>query len=282
MVTVKDSMGNSPSPQPVTINVTNVEEKPGAVAAPTVVSTDLGNDPTTYDLKVIWYSPEDTGDGVDGYDVEYKKTTDTSFSDVPDANVTGTTAEITELEDDTSYQVRVRAKNGSVTGPWSVSSVGSTNKKDNALPSFGDAVIMRNVLENSEPGIVVGSPVSATDDDNVLPLTYQIHGPDANSFDLQASTGQIRTKRGVVYDAETKGTLRVTMTVSDRQGGSDAIAVTISVTNVPEAPSTPARPTVRATPGNSRSLEVSWTVPDNTGPPITATTYGTAKATKVL
>ena len=267
-VSVKDSSGNSPDPQPVTITVTNVAEEPGAPAAPTVVSAETDSNTATYELKVIWYEPDDTGDAVDGYNVEYKKTTETSFTDAGHSG-TDTTATITGLEEDTSYQVRVQATDGTDTGPWSISSVGSTNKKDNALPSFGDATITRNVLENSEPGIVVGSPVSATDNDNVLPLTYQIHGPDANSFDLQASTGQIRTKRGVVYDAETKGTLRVTMTVSDRQGGTDAIAVTISVTDVPEAPSTPARPTVRATPGNSRSLDVSWTAPDNTGPDIT-------------
>ena len=98
------------------------------------------------------------------------------------------------------------------------------------------------MLENSDPGLVVGFKVSATDDDNVLPLTYQLHGPDADSFDLQASTGQIRTKRGVVYDYETKPTLNVTMTVSDRQGGTDATAVTIRVTNVPETPSKPDAP----------------------------------------
>ena len=45
--------------------------------------------------------------------------------------------------------------------------------------------------------------------------------------------------------------------------------MTINVTDVPEAPSTPARPTVRATPSDSRSLDVSWTAPDNTGPAIT-------------
>ena len=266
-VTVKDSSGASVT-QEVTISVTNVEEEPGAPAAPTVVST-AGTQDEPYSLKVIWYAPDDTGDTVDGYNVEYKKTTETSFTSVDTGDISGTTATITELDEDTSYQVRVRATDGTDTGPWSLSGVGSTNKEDNALPAFGSPTVARNVLENSEPGLVVGFEVSATDDDNVLPLTYQLLGPDANSFDLQASTGQIRTKRGVVYDAETKGTLRVTMTVSDRQGGTDATAVTISVTNVPEAPSTPARPTVRATPGNSRSLEVSWTAPDNTGPAIT-------------
>ena len=266
-VTVKDSSGGSDT-EDVTITVTNEPEEPGAPAAPTVVSTDFDSDAATYELKVIWYAPDDMGDAVDGYNVQYKKTTETSFTDLAHSG-TDPTATITTLEVDTSYQVRVQATDGADTGPWSLSRVGSTNKKDNALPAFGAGSVVRNVLENSDPGLVVGFKVSATDDDHLLPLTYELLGPDANSFDLQASTGQIRTKRGVVYDFETKETLSVTMTVSDRQGGSDAKAVTINVTDVPEAPSTPDRPTVRATQGSSRSLDVSWKEPNNTGPAIT-------------
>ena len=132
-------------------------------------------------------------------------------------------------------------------GPWSLSSVGSTNKEDNALPAFNELpTVTRNVLENADPGLVVGFPVSATDDDNVLPLTYQLHGPDA---DLVRPAGVDRAdtdeeRRGLRLRDEAQ--LNVTMTVSDRQGGSDARAVTISVTDVPEAPSRrPARPFAR-------------------------------------
>ena len=268
-VTVKDSTGASDE-QPVTITVTDVDEAPGALAAPTVVSTDSDNTATTYELKVIWYPPDDAGDGVDVYSVEYKKITETSFGTTGVGAVNGTTVNITGLEVDTSYEVRVRATNNTKgDGPWSPSSVGSTNKKDNALPTFGGGSVTRNVLENADPGLDVGFRVSATDDDNVLPLTYRLHGPDANSFDLQASTGQIRTKRGVVYDFEEKPILNVTVTVSDGQGGTDATAVTVSVTDVPEQPAKPARPTVRATLGSSRSLDVNWKEPDNTGPAIT-------------
>ena len=274
VVTVDDGeTRDSPITQNVTISVTDVVEAPGAVAAPTVVSTDSDDTPTTYELKVIWYAPDDGGDGVAGYDLEYKKTTAASFTgDETNVSISETTATITGLDVDTAYQVRVRAKKGDNAtdlGPWSLSSTGSTNKKDNDLPTFGGSSVNRNVLENAEAGLVVGAPVVATDDDNVLPLAYRLHGPDANSFDLQASTGQIRTKRGVVYDYEKKPTLNVTMTVSDGQGGTDATAVTIGVTDVPEAPSKPDRPTVRATAGNSRSLDVSWKAPDNTGPAIT-------------
>jgi len=265
-VTVKDSSGTSVT-QDVTITVTEVNEAPGELAAPTVVSTDSDSDAATYELKVIWYAPDDGGDGVVNYDVQHKKTTAPDFG--TPVTITDTTATITGLEVDTAYHVRVRAKNGVDDGPWSPSSVGSTNKKDNDLPTFGPGAVTLNVVENADPGIVVGAPVNATDDDNVLPLSYQLDGPDKNSFDLQASTGQIRTKRGVVYDFEKKSTLNVTMIVSDGQGGTDAKAVTINVTDLPETPSKPDRPTVRATQGNSRSLEVSWKAPDNTGPAIT-------------
>ena len=79
-VTVDDGESrDNPVTRDVTITVTGVDEKPGALAAPTVVSTDSDNTATTYELKVIWYAPDDTGDNVTGYDVEYKKTTEPSF-----------------------------------------------------------------------------------------------------------------------------------------------------------------------------------------------------------
>ena len=269
-VTAKDSTGTNVT-RNVTINVADVVEAPGALAAPTVVSMDSDTDPIDYGLKVIWHAPDDGGDGVTDYDAEYKKNTAVNFTD-DNLTITGTTATITGLDVDTSYQVRVRAKKGESAGdlgPWSLSSAGSTNKEDNELPTFSEDTVTRTVLENAEPGLPVGFMVSARDDDNLLPLAYRLYGPDANSFDLQASTGQIRTKRGVVYDFEAKPTLNVTVTVSDGQGGSDARAVTISVTDVPEAPSKPARPTVRATQGSSRSLDVTWSEPENMGPAIT-------------
>ena len=162
-VTVKDGSGTSVT-QDVMIDVTNVAEAPGGLAAPTVVSTDLDDD-DTFDLKVIWYAPDDAGDDVTGYDVEYKETTETSFGTTNvNHSGTATTATITALDVDTAYHVRVRAKKGNNAGdlgPWSLSRVGSTNKKDNALPTFGAASVTRNVLENSDPGLVVGFKVSA-------------------------------------------------------------------------------------------------------------------------
>ncbi len=65
-----------------------------------------------------------------------------------------------------------------------------------------------------------------------------------------------------------KNSYSFTVQASDGRGGSDTVAVTLTVTDVNEPPSAPAKPTVSATPGSSSKLEVSWPAPANTGPPI--------------
>ena len=61
----------------------DVDEPPAAPAAPTVVSgirTTPGQESTT-SLKVVWHAPDNTGDDITDYDVEYKKTTGLSFTE---------------------------------------------------------------------------------------------------------------------------------------------------------------------------------------------------------
>ena len=92
-----------------------------------------GSETTT--LEVNWYEPDNTGrPPITGYDVQYKKTTDTGFADATHSG-TNTTTAISGLDADTSYQVRVRAKNTDVTaneGPWSLLGAGSTTRKATA------------------------------------------------------------------------------------------------------------------------------------------------------
>ena len=190
-------------------------------------------------------------------------------------NTSDTTLTITgiapaTLDPDTSYQVRVRAKNTDGNGPWSLVGTGSTNKVGNRAPVSNEMTPPRRleVPENSEVGHNVEGPVGATDGDSAK-LTYRLEGPDADSFDFDTTSGQIRTKRGVTYDHETKQMYLVTVVVVDGAGGSDATPVTIAVDDISERAAAPARPTVRATENSSSSLDVTWNEPVNTGPPIT-------------
>ncbi len=287
-VTVKDGETRDPDiTQAVTVTVVDVDEPPAAPFAPTVVSGQDDDDtPTTNEstttLKAVWHAPDNTGPAALTYEVQFKKTTQASFTTLSPAP-SGAVATIIELDPDTPYQVRVRATNAEGTGPWSLVGTGSTNKGNNKPPTFIDTsnVVTRDVDENEEAGEDVGRPVSATDD-GVLPLTYRLEGPDAGLFDFNPSQSQIRTKRGVTYNHEdpscgyvdgaepsTRCTYYVTVTAFDGQGGSDAKAVQIEVDDVPEAPGVPRGITIRATEKSSRSLDVSWQEPENMGPPIT-------------
>ena len=51
----------------------------------------------------------------------------------------------------------------------------------------------RSVSESVAPGTDIGAPVEATDADDDT-LTYTLGGPDAESFDIDASTGQLMTR----------------------------------------------------------------------------------------
>ena len=100
----------------------------------------------------------------------------------------------------------------------------------NRSPSFaeGDAAT-RSVAENTAAGQDVGAPVAAGDLDGDT-LAYTLGGADAQFFDLQPATGQLRVK--ALLDYETRSSYTVVVRVADGRGAEDSIAVTVVVVNV--------------------------------------------------
>ena len=136
----------------------------------------------------------------------------------------------------------------------------------NTAPAFGQESTTREFPENSAAGTNVGDPVTATDAENDT-LNYTLEGTDAGSFQIDSTSGQIRTKSGVTYDHEAKPGYAVTVRANDGRGGSGSVAVAINVLDVAEPPSAPAPPSVFAVADDTGSLSVSWTAPDNSGKP---------------
>ena len=266
----------------VTITVTDVNEPPLAPAAPTVTS---GTDAET--LEVRWDAPDDTGREVtNSYEIQYKKVTDPDFETAEAAdNSSDRTHSIDSLDADTAYHVRARAKNrdntGSVAfdneGPWSLVGMGITNSETNAAPEFQSTTATQNLLENTSAGQNIGDAIGATDIDSTR-LVYSLEGEDADSFDIDHSTGQIMTKTGVSYNYEVKTSYTVLVKVDDGDGGSAVASVTIALGNVNEPPSQPDAPTVTAAEDVSSTdvddsttgIKVTWDAPANMGPPITS------------
>ena len=135
----------------------------------------------------------------------------------------------------------------------------------NSAPVFEDGdTASRSVVENTPAGSDIGSPIAATDDDGD-DLTYSLGGPDASSFSIVESSGQLQA--GSALDYEDVYSYTVEVTVDDGNDGSDTITVTIDVNDQEEPPSAPAAPEVTAAPAETDKLDVSWSTPDNAGKP---------------
>ena len=111
----------------------------------------------------------------------------------------------------------------------------------NEALAFPSATDTRTIPENTDAGVNLGAPFTATDGDNDL-LTYSLGSSgNADSFSIDAVSGQLQTKAPLDY--ETTPSYTVTVTAEDPSGEADTITVTITVTNVEEAGTVTLSPT---------------------------------------
>ena len=233
----------------VTIAVTDEDEPPSALAAPTVGAASTSGHNR---LSVSWQVPDDVGiPPITGYDVEYRKKDAEEDWGSGNVTVSATRATITRLTSATRYEVQVRAKNDEGEGEWSPPGTGGTgtapaqsgggggsgggsgsSSPANNPPVFREgARAARTVAENTAAGQAIGAPVAATDPENNA-LTYTLGGTDAASFDIVDTSGQLQTKAPLDY--ETKDSYTVTVTATDPGNASDTTDVTITLTDVEE------------------------------------------------
>lgn len=108
-----------------------------------------------------------------------------------------------------------------------------------SAPTFAAAgnnanLYVRSVDENTAAGVAIGQPVVASDVDAGDSLEYSLEGADAQSFAIDSSTGQIRTKAPLDHEAQQR--FMVTVTATDKFGHTASQQVTINVRNVNEPP----------------------------------------------
>ena len=231
-VSVSDGNGGSDSIA-VTINVTDVNENRApaftegtsttrSVAENTAADTNIGSavSATDPDDDTLTY----TLSGADA----------ASFSIVSTAGQLQTKAAL-DYETKTSYSVTITVSDSELTDTIDVT-INVTDVNENRAPAFNtSASTTRSIAENTASGVNIGSPVTATDADTGNTLTYTLSGTDAAMFSIVSTSGQLKTRAALNY--ESKASYSVKVDVSDGNGGSDSIPVTISVTDVNEAPS---------------------------------------------
>ena len=123
----------------VTVNVTDVDEPPGAPAEPLVKAAGATS------LSAMWTAPLNTGPAIDGYDLRYKVEGAAGWTDGPQ-NLTATTGSVTGLAEDTTYKVQVRATNAEGDGEWSARGTGNTGSAASGKPEISGVAQVGEVL----------------------------------------------------------------------------------------------------------------------------------------
>ena len=221
----------------VTVTITD-EDDPGSItfsSDPPIAGTTLAavledQDGVKSDVAVTW---------------KWEISADqTNWNTITDA----TTDSYTPGSDDIGDYLRVTATYDDEKGPGKTVEAETdavlTAPATNTDASFAaDLDATRSVPENTAAGQPIGAPVAADDPDNEDTLTYSLGGTDAASFDIDTSTGQLKTKDALDFD-DGHTTYSVDVSVTDSKDDYDTadtlvdatIAVTINITDVNEKP----------------------------------------------
>jgi VCBS repeat-containing protein len=225
-VTATDSKGQTAT-QTVTVTVTAVNDAPVITSAATA-SVAENAAITTEVYKVT------------ATDVDANTTLTYSLggADATLFNIDSKTGSVTlkasaDFETDASYVFDVKASDGTATTTKSVT-LTVTDVNDTPVITSGAT---GTVAENAATTTVVYD-ANATDQDAGAngTLTYTLQGADAAAFNIDSKTGEVRLNASANFEA--KASYAITVKATD--GGNPALSatkdVTVSVTNVNEAP----------------------------------------------
>ena len=194
---------------------------------------------------VSWVAPDSGGDAITGYKILQSP----DFGEAA-ATVSGTTAQVTGLADDTEYSFEVVATN----------SVGSSaaSAPSAVIRTHGKPVPPANV--HAAPGDQQATVTWTAGDDRGAPIT---------SFTVTASTGATATvtETTATFTGLTNGApLTFTVTATNAVGTSDPSDVSNSVTPAGR-PAAPPKPSASAV---VKGATVGWTAPADNGAAITS------------
>ena len=277
VVTVTSGAGDraQTAEQTITVTVTDADEPPLAPGKPEVDTVSITS------LRARWLAPTNTGPPITDYDYRYRiKTPQGEWATFENTPITVLEQAITDLQENTEYQVQVRANNEEGEGAWSESGEGETEA--NAAPHFTSSAAFE-IAENSTAA-VGGVTADDTDTEDDVEAYAIVGGADKLLFAIDVN-GALSFKSAPNHeapqdelsttppnDAGNNQYVVVVMAVSgenEREKSAKQTTV-VTVTDMDEPPLTPDAPTV--VPASPTSLTVTWSDKTDVNRPA-ATTY---------
>ena len=243
LLTVKASDGSNNDTLNVTITVTDVNELPAFLSTESGTRSIAENTGADHDIgALVTATDPDDGDNL---------TYTLGGTDAGDFAIEASTGQLQtkadlDYETKPSYSVIVSVSDGRDANGNTDTTTDATTPVTivvtdvNEQPAFALRTATRTIDENTAPETNIGAPITATDPDNDYTLSYSLREADAESFRINASTGQLQTKGELDFEATPSYTVTVSVHDGKADDGSpnqatdDTINVTITVTDVEE------------------------------------------------
>ena len=230
---------------------------PGASAAPVAVSAAPAAPaltPGNGQLRVAWAAPAANGAAISDYDLRYKRSGDSGWTDHPHSGV-GRSAVIAGLINGQAYDVQVLAKNSIGSSDWSQSA--------SAAPATEPAAPAAPALTpgNGQLRVAWAAPAANGAAISDYDVRYKLSGDSGWTDHPHSGVGRSAVIAGLIngqaYDVQV---------LAKNSVGSSGWSPSATGTPAPEAPAAPAAPRLTTAPGQ---LAVSWATPANNGAAIT-------------
>ena len=230
-VIISSSVGGHRDTITVTINVTNVNE------APMFAEANSGTDRIYRSIPESTTACTNIGDPVSAIDPDGSDNALTYSLDGANAGMFEIDSGMGQLRtkapldyeafesEPRAYFINVRVFDGAMSAE--IEARIDVEPVNEFTPMFieGDAAT-REIHEKEAVGANVGAPVSATDMDSGETLEYSLDNTDAETFEVDSSTGQLRTRSPLDYHTKPGYTVKVLASDGSRVG---SILVTINV-----------------------------------------------------
>ena len=190
------------------------------------------------DIKADWKAPEDGGSAITGYDVQYRESSATTWSDV---SHTGTDTTVTQesLTNYTDYDFQVRAVNAEGDGPWSDIATAQPVESP-STPSITAKGYDATIVVMFTPGSSGGPPTH-----------YEV------CWEASGVSTECETVRGTGFaiDSVTNGTEYSVRGKAHNGAGSSSYSSDVTATPVAATPGNAPQPrSVKVQPGNTKVM----------------------------
>ena len=269
--TVTANDGTDDATHDVTISVTDVNEPPGAPAAPTVT----GASPTG--VTVTWTAPANTGPAIFDYNVRFKLSTASTWTNHSFVSALTTTS-IGSLTPGATYDVQVKAQSAEGQGPWSPTGSGATHTTitiaAGTSPVTEGTAATFTVTSNPAPSADVTVNLTVADASGSDFVAAGNEGSKTVTITASNTTATHSVPTTADTTDEPNGNVSVTVATGTGYtvGSTSSASVTVNDDDAPaQVPTAPAAPTVAG--AFKTGLEVSWAAPASLGTGTAVTDY---------